>query len=127
MSILVFGQNLFAALFLTIGNAVFTNVLRSEVSSRAPGVTVEAVVAAGSSANGIDMLFRMLGLDNGESGRPVREAILLAYITAIGRVFYVALGLALSCFVVAPGLGWRDVRGAKTKEAKREEEKAAEA
>ena len=123
MSILVFGQNLCAALFLTLGTAVFTNSLRNELASRAPTIPAEAVVAAGSSAAGVEALFTALGL---EPGSEQRDTILVAYTDAIAKVFYVATGLAAFCFVIAYGLGWHDVRATKTKKATREEEKASE-
>ena len=39
--------------------------------------------------------------------------VLLAYSKSVDRVFYLAVGAAVGCFIFAWGMGWKDIRKKK--------------
>ncbi|GJN81907.1 hypothetical protein PLIIFM63780_005443 [Purpureocillium lilacinum] len=49
-SFLVFCQNIFGAIFITVANSIFQESLRSDISSSVPGISPEAAIAAGGSS-----------------------------------------------------------------------------
>lgn len=99
MSLVTFCQTFGSAVFLTAGDPVFTNSLRTAILRDAPGVNPAVIVAAG--ATGIREVVT----------NPVQLAgVSAAYSTSIDRVFYLAVGLACACFCCTWGLGWKDIR-----------------
>lgn len=106
MALVIFSQTFGGTLFLTFAETDFTNGLRKAISTSAPNVSVEAVIAAGASA--------------------VREVVpkaelvgvLFAYNQAIQRVFYLSAGAAAATLLFCWGMGWKSVK--KTKVVKPE-------
>lgn len=98
-AMVVFSQNLSAAVFLSLGEVIFSTELPKFLAQYAPRVDVEAVLAAGASAAGIaaavpeDLL------------AGVREA----YSATFTKVIYLALGAACGAFVVALGMKWQRI------------------
>lgn len=101
MAVMMFFQGLMGSILISIANTIFDNSLLSEIRSRAPGATAEAVLAAGATA------FRKV------VSPEQLPNVLEAYATSFDRVFYLAIGLTATTFVVSCGLGWRDVKKIK--------------
>ncbi|KAI0414194.1 putative MFS multidrug transporter [Xylaria grammica] len=108
MAFLVFVQNLLAAIFTIVGNAVFTETLARQVSVLAPSVSPEAALTAGGSAEAVRALL--------PPGSPELDGLLLAYSKSVNAVFYMLLGVAAVCFFAAWGMGWVDIRKKKEPE-----------
>lgn len=98
MAIFILCQNLGAAVFLTLSQAIFSNTLRAKTISDALGVDTDAVLVGGVSS-----LRQLVSLQ--EIGGVVR---------AYGGAFYDVLfsGVALGCcaWLCAWRLGWKDIR-----------------
>lgn len=97
MGILIFTQNLGAAVFLIAAQTIFSKSLRKLLRQDAPGVNPELIVAAG--ARSIRKLVR------GEE----LQGVLRAYSESVDRVMYLGVGLGVASFVFCWGLGWRDI------------------
>ncbi|KAJ5641986.1 hypothetical protein N7490_005986 [Penicillium lividum] len=98
LSLLFFSQTLGQAIFLTLAQVVFISSLKSGLAKYAPSVDSEAVVAAGATE-----------IRNVVS-KGTLEGVLMAYNQGIDHVFYLAAGIAVACFFVAWGMGWKDIR-----------------
>jgi MFS family permease len=111
ISLVFFGQQLGAAIFLAIGQTIFNGQLRANLES----------VAGVSSADIIDA-----GAANLQASVPqsLLSAVVAAYNDAITTAMY--LSLALMCFMLVPAL-YAERRSIKAKDQGRQvEEKAAE-
>lgn len=106
MALLVTAQTYFGALFLSFGDTVFTNSLRSTLENFMPVTQADTIAHAGAYG------FRKVVPDGQLS------AVLKAYSTSVDRVFYMMVALAGLCFIFSWGLGWVDVRKKPTSEAK---------
>lgn len=109
IALLVTAQTYFGALFLSFGDTILTNSLRSSLESSMPESQADAIAHAGASG------FRKI-VPDGQLGDVLR-----AYSTSIDRVFYMTTALAGLCFVFSFGLGWVDVRKKPTSPAKAQE------
>jgi hypothetical protein len=98
MGILIFTQNLGAAVFLIAAQTIFSNSLRKTIKQDAPGVNPDLIVAAGARS--------IRKLVQGEQ----LKGVLRAYSTSVDRVMYLGAGLGVASFVFCWGLGWRDIR-----------------
>jgi hypothetical protein len=104
MSLVMFSQNMGAALFLSFAQTILSTTLTHELPVLAPGVNVQAVIAAGASK------FRDV------VSKALLPGVLLAYDQAIDRVFYLATGSAVAAFVFCCGMGWKSIKNAKVVE-----------
>ncbi|KAI8955553.1 efflux pump protein [Xylaria longipes] len=102
ITFLVFAQNLLAAIFVIVGNAIFTQTLIQQVSVLVPSVSPEAALAAGGGADAVRALL--------PPGSPELDGLLLAYSRSINAVFYMLAAVAVVCFAAAWGTGWVDIR-----------------
>ncbi|KAI0811599.1 major facilitator superfamily transporter [Xylaria sp. FL0064] len=102
ITFLVFVQNLLAAIFTIVGNAIFTQTLIRQVSIPAPSVSPEAALAAGGGAEAVRALLPL--------GSPELGGLLLAYSKSVNAVFYLLVAVAVVCFTPAWGMGWVDIR-----------------
>ncbi|CAI7662021.1 unnamed protein product [Penicillium glandicola] len=98
VSMLSFSQSLGQALFLTLAQAIFLNSLKSALSAYAPSEDPRAVIAAGAGA-----IRTAVSKDK-------LPGVLVAYSQGIDHVFYLATGIAICCFCVAWGMGWKTIR-----------------
>ncbi|KAL1856396.1 hypothetical protein Daus18300_010768 [Diaporthe australafricana] len=98
MAMLTFVQGLGSAILISVANTIFDDSLASEIRSRAPGVSPEAVIAAGATA------FRKV-----VSAEDL-PAVVKAYAVSFDKTFYLAIALSILCFFTSCGLGYRDVR-----------------
>ncbi|OJJ38791.1 hypothetical protein ASPWEDRAFT_48935 [Aspergillus wentii DTO 134E9] len=98
LSLLFFSQTLGQAIFLTLGQVIFINSLKSGLAVYAPSVDSGAVVSAGAGA------IRSLVSKDRLAG------VLMAYSKGIDHVFYLSAGIGVGCFCVAWGMGWKNIR-----------------
>ena len=101
MAIVIFAQIFGGALFLTFAETDFSNGLIKAISTFAPNVSSEAVIAAGASA------VRKVVPE------PELTGVLLAYNQAVQHTFYLAAGSAAATLVFCWGMGWKSVKKAK--------------
>jgi hypothetical protein len=101
MAIAIFSQTLGGVLFLSLAQTIFTNGLTATLSTSAPGVDPQTVIAAGAS--GV----------RGAVTRAQLPGVLLAYNKAINEDFYLAAGASVAIFGFAWGMGWKSVKKAK--------------
>ncbi|KAI1259418.1 major facilitator superfamily domain-containing protein [Xylariaceae sp. FL1019] len=113
----VFCQNFAAAVFVVVGNTIFTQGLTEQVTKLVtpldPRVTPAVVLAAGSSAEGIRSLF--------PGGGEGLDALLTAYSNAFDLICYLMVGLAAISFIFSFFSGWVNLK--KKQEGKDEVEK----
>ena len=98
---IIFCQNFFGAVFVTIANAIFQETLRANIRDNVPGVSLDAAVAAGGSFEAVRLL--------APSGS-TRQSLLAAYSDSFSNVFYLIVGCCFFSFVVSFGMGWVDLR-----------------
>ncbi|PQE20977.1 MFS multidrug transporter protein [Rutstroemia sp. NJR-2017a BBW] len=106
MALITFSQSFGAALFLSLGETIYSNSFGILIHEYAPSVNVTEVTDAGAT-----------GFRSFVSGADL-EGVLIAYAKSIDRVFYMAAGLAASCFIFAWGMGWKDLRKKKAEVSK---------
>ncbi|KAK1143590.1 hypothetical protein N8T08_006200 [Aspergillus melleus] len=112
MATLTFFQTFGGAIFLAIGEVIFAEGLRDKIPQFAPTVSAETVIAAGATGFRDIVTKEQLG------------GVLLAYAKSIGEIFYMQIGLGVVAFIVAFGIGWKDIRkNAQKKEEVNGEEK----
>ncbi len=111
MGIMMAMQSYGGALFLSFGDTIFTNSLRSLVEENVRGVDATAIAHAGAYA------FRRIV--------PSQDlpAVLHAYAKSVDRVYYLCVGLAVVTFVLSWGMGWVDIRKKKVPVPVPEQEK----
>ncbi|KAE8140151.1 major facilitator superfamily domain-containing protein [Aspergillus pseudotamarii] len=98
LSLLLFSQTLGQAVFLTLGQVIFINSLKSGLAVYAPSVDSGAVVATGAGA-----IRSAVSMDK-------LAGVLLAYTQGIDHAFHLSTGIGVGCFCVAWGMGWKDIR-----------------
>ena len=98
MALITFSQSFGAALFLSLAETVFSNSFGNLITKDAPSVNAQDIIAAGATG------FRKTVLGKDLAG------VLDAYAKSIDRVFYLAAGCGVGCFIFAWGMGWKDLR-----------------
>ncbi|KAK2596074.1 hypothetical protein N8I77_013581 [Diaporthe amygdali] len=98
MAMLTFVQGLGSAIIISVANTIFDDRLVTEISSRAPQVSPEAVIAAGATA------FREIVSADDLPG------VVKAYAVSFDKTFYLAVAMSALCFFTSCGLGNNDVR-----------------
>ena len=106
---MMFAQALLTAITLAVSNTLLDEGLRSEIPKHAPAVNPQQLIAAGATR------FRTVVAAQDIPG------VVLAYANSLDRVFYLGLACAIIAFLIAPAMGWFDIRKKKTKAAPREE------
>jgi len=101
MALVIFSQSFGAAVFLSLAETIFSNSFKTLISDYAPSVNGQSVIDAGATG------FRKI-----VSGADL-AGVLIAYAKSIDRVFYLAAGMGVGCFVFAWGMGWKDLRKKK--------------
>ena len=114
LGLLSFGQNFGGAVWMIVANAVFGQMLTSQLAQNAPGVHPADVVDAGATA------FRDVVPAASVPG------VILSYANSVDRVFYMGMALSIASFFCAFGLGWVDIRKEKPSAAAEETEGATE-
>jgi len=103
MAIIIFWQNIGAAVSLIAANAIFSNSLRDQLQQRAAeiGLSPDTIVAAG-----------VRSIRDLVSGSEL-AAVLAAYAKSIDHVMYLGIAVSAAVLVFCPGLGWKDIRKTK--------------
>ncbi|KAK3358748.1 putative MFS multidrug transporter [Lasiosphaeria hispida] len=101
-SFMMFGHTMGGAIFLSLAQTVFTNSLRALIPVYAPSVDPRAVIAAGTTHEGLATVD-----ESNVAG------VLLAVCKSVNRVFYMTTGAAFAAFCFAWGIGWRNIRECK--------------
>ena len=106
LALLIFLQNLTAAVFLVVANAIFTQSLIKKLAQYAPSVSSQAAFEAGSSS---DAVRKLVAPD-----RPWElEGVLDAYSESLKNIWLMMVAFASLSFFFAFGMGWIDVRKKK--------------
>ncbi|KAJ9350233.1 hypothetical protein DTO282F9_6447 [Paecilomyces variotii] len=105
-----FFQYLGGAIFLAVGETIFTNGLRYSLQTYAPNVDAQTIINAGAS--GVRTTTPPADL----------AAVLLAYNHALVHTFYLALGGSAASFLTSFGMGWQRI---PRKAAKKKDEKGS--
>jgi hypothetical protein len=105
VAFLVFCQNLSAAIFVVVGNTIFTQSLIKEVRKLVPSVSPVDVLRAGGSASAVRNLVPPGSLE--------LAALLRAYSNAFDIVCYLMIALGSISVFAAFGMGWIDIRSKK--------------
>ena len=98
----MFGHTIGGAIFLTLGQTIFTSSLRAEIPKYAPDVDSNIVIAAGAT-----------GIRVAITDKNQLAGLLLAVSRSLNRVFYLTAGAAVGSFCFAWGMGWKDIRKKK--------------
>jgi hypothetical protein len=102
LAVLIFGQNLGAAVTVVIATVIFTQGLVHLVPEYAPSVSPTSVLAAGGSGPAVRALV--------PKGSPELPGVLRGFSESFDRIFYLLAGLAVLAFAFSWGMGWKDVR-----------------
>ncbi|KAI8624365.1 MFS general substrate transporter [Xylariaceae sp. FL1651] len=105
ISFLVFCQTFFAAVFIVVGNTVFTQSLISEIRTLVPSVNPVDALHAGGSAEAVRSLV--------PPASPELAALLKAFSNSFDTVCYLMVALASISVVASFGMGWVDIRKKK--------------
>jgi hypothetical protein len=101
MALVMFSQSFLGAMFLSFGEVIFTNSLKTTIPIYAPSVDAQGVVDAGATG------FRnIIGSDE-------LIGVLIAYAKSVDRVFYLTASAGVVCFAASWGMGWKDIRKKK--------------
>jgi hypothetical protein len=98
LSIVIFCQNLGAAVWLCIANTLFTNRLRAVLAATAPGLDAGLVVAAGGSAEGVGDLVDRTGVPLGVLRHAFAESVDLVFLflaAVSGAMVLLAFGMGV--------------------------------
>ncbi|KAF3401555.1 Efflux pump roqT [Penicillium rolfsii] len=103
-AIVMFAENLFSAIMVSVAQNVFTNQLKTNLGEYVP--TVDATVVVSAGATEVQQLVP----------EKLYQVFLFAYNKALNQTFYV--GVALSCLGIIGvlGLEWISVKGEKGKD-----------
>ncbi|KAI0391138.1 MFS general substrate transporter [Xylariaceae sp. FL0594] len=105
-AVIAFMQTLGGALFVSVGNSVFTNELLHELAERLPSQFTPAQVIAFGSTN----LRKSLPPD-------ILPAVVLSYNNALAKTFIVATALAAITIFGSAFIEWKSVKGKKIEAA----------
>ncbi|KAK6364899.1 uncharacterized protein PV06_00529 [Exophiala oligosperma] len=116
-ALIAWSQTFGGAIFIGLAQTAFINLLKSALSTRAPGVDANVVIAAGAT----DYLAQLAA----KGDLATRRGVLLAYNEAITKTFYLALGCTLAAAVASVGI-WKTRVERKKKPVKDDPEGAGE-
>ncbi|KAL8813215.1 MAG: hypothetical protein Q9223_000968 [Gallowayella weberi] len=103
-ALVIFGQTLGGAIFVSAAQNVFTNTLLSNLARSLPEINPGIVLSAGATA--LRSVIERQGL-----GSEAVERAAEAYSGALGRAFQMVTGLACVTILGAVGMEWRSVKG----------------
>ncbi|KAL8666226.1 MAG: hypothetical protein Q9168_007534 [Polycauliona sp. 1 TL-2023] len=103
-ALVIFGQTLGGAIFVSAAQNVFTNELLSNLARSLPEINPELVLSAGATA------LRSVIEGQGLGQEAVKRAA-EAYSGALVKAFQMATGLACVTIIGAVGMEWRSVKG----------------
>ena len=101
MSIVIFAQGFGSALFVALGETIFSTGIKNALPKFAPTVNIQQVIDAGATH------YRDVIEEEEITG------VALAYCEALNHVFYLITGAGAMVFVFSLGMGWKSVKKAK--------------
>jgi hypothetical protein len=107
IAIIIFAQNVGAAVWVVVANAIFNNSLRKELSQRAALISPSPEVVIKAGARNI----RAAGLTPSQLA-----AILVAYGKAIDRTMYLGIAVFGSVMLVAWEMGFKNLKEVEQQE-----------
>lgn len=107
-SLIMFMQTLGGALFVAIGQNIFTTRLLSNLASKAPGFDSKIVLRTGATNLKVAVI---------NSKPELLPNVLIAYNEALRRTFYVSLVIAALSLIGAVLVEWKSVKGKKIEAA----------
>ncbi|KAL4914771.1 major facilitator superfamily-domain-containing protein [Aspergillus aurantiobrunneus] len=110
IAFLIFCQNFAGAVFVVVGEVIFSQELVRQIQEHAPSVSVEAAEAAGASSSSVRALV--------PHGSPELAGVLMTFSNSVDKVFYLLMALCLVGLVASIGMGWVDIRKKKAAEEK---------
>jgi len=99
-AVMMFGTMLGAAVFTSVGQSVFATRLQEELQA-VPNIDKAAVARLGATELRAHLSAESLG------------PVIAAYNSAMGRVFFLSLGLACAALLAASGMEWKSVKKPK--------------
>lgn len=108
MAIVIFTQNLGAAVWVVVANTIFNNALKKQLNQRAAEYNLNTQALIANGATGL----RDIGL----SARQL-IGVMDAYGKSVDQVMYLGVGIAGSILLVAWGLGFDNIKTIKKKDA----------
>jgi hypothetical protein len=105
-SLVVFARSLGGAIFVSVGQNVFSNYIVSGLIARVPQLDASVILQAGATDLQQTVNQALLGQDDNAVTR-----VLEIYNDAIVQTFVVALALACVSVAGAAGVEWRTVKG----------------
>lgn len=106
-AIVMFLENLCAAVFVSVGQNVFGNRLGANIGLYAPGVVDAGVLIEGGATEVKNVVLK----GQGEGGEAVYRAVLVAYNKALTETFYVGVGLSVVAVLGVVAMEWVNVKG----------------
>ncbi|KAL8876078.1 MAG: hypothetical protein Q9198_005662 [Flavoplaca austrocitrina] len=103
-ALVIFGQTLGGAIFVSAAQNVFTNGILTNIAQSLPEINPELVLSAGATA--LRSVIEAQGLGNEAVERAAE-----AYSGALVRAFQMATGLACVTIIGAVGMEWKSVKG----------------
>jgi len=103
-SVINFTLTLGGALFISVGQNIFTNRLLTNLATAAPKVPASIVLATGATS----LKDAVVKIDANSL-----PAVLTAYNDAIDQTFYVSLAMACLSIIGSCGMEWKSVKGKK--------------
>lgn len=104
-ALVVFARSLGGAIFVSVGQTVFSNRIVSGMLDRAPEIDPSVVIQAGATE--LQQTVRQAGLNGADQ---LIALVLEVYNDAIVQTFVLALALACISIVGALGVEWRTVK-----------------
>jgi hypothetical protein len=104
-SLVVFARSLGGAIFLSVGQNIFSSRILSGIRARVSGIDPSVVLRAGATE--VQQTVEQVVLDNADE---VVALVLEIYNEAIVQTFVLALALACMSIVGAIGVEWRTVK-----------------
>ncbi|KAH0831780.1 hypothetical protein AYO21_06304 [Fonsecaea monophora] len=114
-----FAQTFGAALFISLGQTIFINLLSHAMRTYAPGVNAQDVINTGATNY-------LATLPAGGANADTRHGVLRAYNQAITSTFYLCVGCGAGAFVASLGLGRTKLETRKDKKKKDKEREDAQ-
>ena len=100
-----FSLNLGGALFIAIGQSIFTNRLATNLATNVPILNPEIVLNTGATS-------LRTAVDSGSL-----EGVLVAYNGALIHAYYVSVAIAVLSIIGALGMEWKSVKAKKVEAA----------
>lgn len=100
-----FSLNLGGALFIAVGQNIFTNRLSTNLATNVPILNPSIILKTGATS-------LRTAVDSGSL-----QGVLVAYNNALTHAYYVSVAMAVLSIIGALGMEWKSVKGKKVEAA----------